>query len=137
MEYTRERADRVLESAAAMYGCDLEVTTLGEAPGGHSDDAIVDVVEAVARETAGVETVLRRDDLGGSEDATYLMERVQDRGGKAAYVAVGTDHPGGHHTATFDVDEDSLPVGVAVLAGVVRELARRDDADGSDPQRPE
>ena len=84
---------------------------------------MVDVVESVAGDVEGVETVLRRDDLGGSEDATYLMRRVQADGGVAAYVGIGTDHPGGHHTATFDVDEESLDIGVTVLADAVRELA--------------
>ncbi len=124
MEYTDGCARRVLRRAAEMHACDLEVTRLGEAPGADSDDALVDIVERVAGGTAGVDSVLRRAELGGSEDATYLMRRVQERGGRAAYVGVGTDHPGGHHTATFDVDEDSLPVGVAVLAESVRELGR-------------
>jgi aminobenzoyl-glutamate utilization protein A len=35
---------------------------------------------------------------------------------------VGTDHPGGHHTATFDVDEDSLEIGVGVLADAIERL---------------
>jgi len=51
------------------------------------------------------------------------MGRVQERGGVAGYVVVGTDHPGAHHSATFDVDEDSLPVGVAVLTGAVERLS--------------
>jgi aminobenzoyl-glutamate utilization protein A len=106
-----------------MHDCEVEVETMGEAPGGKSDDAVVDVVEGVAAGVEGVDSVLRRDDLGGSEDATYLMQRVQDGGGKAAYVGVGTDHPGGHHTATFDVDEASLDIGVAVLAGALRQLS--------------
>ena len=99
---------------------------MGEAPGAESDDAVVDVVEAVAERTAGVDSVLRRAELGGSEDATFLMRRVQEQGGRAAYVGVGTDHPGGHHTATFDVDEDSLPVGVEVLATALRQLAQQE-----------
>ncbi|MFB6141641.1 MAG: amidohydrolase [Halosimplex sp.] len=124
MEYMRERAHSVLEGAATMHDCDLEITPEGEAPGAESDAAVVDVVETVAGRTSGVDSVLRRDDLGGSEDATFLMKRVQDHGGLAAYVGVGTDHPGGHHTATFDVDEDSLVVGVDVLSQTVRALAR-------------
>jgi len=124
MEYVRERADRILDSAATMHDCDVEVETMGEAPGGESDDAVADVVEAVAGDTDGVDSVLSRDDLGGSEDATYLMQRVQERGGQAAYVGIGTDHPGGHHTATFDVDEASLDIGVAVLAGAIRALSQ-------------
>jgi aminobenzoyl-glutamate utilization protein A len=123
MEYMREHADRVLESAAEMHDCELSVTTSGEAPSATPDDAVVDLVEAVAGETAGVTSVVRHADLGGSEDATYLMRRVQERGGKASFVCVGTDHPGGHHTATFDVDERSLPIGVELLAESLRRLA--------------
>jgi len=124
MEYTREHADRILDSAARMHDCEVDVETLGEAPGGESDEEIVDVVERVAGGVEGVDSVLSRDDLGGSEDATYLMQRVQNGGGKAAYVGIGTDHPGGHHTATFDVDEASLDIGVAVLGRALRELSR-------------
>ena len=124
MEYTRDRAERVLSSAAEMHDCEVDVERTGEAPGAESDDAVVDVVETIAGRTDGVESVLRRDELGGSEDATVLMRRVQKTGGRAAYVGVGTDHPGGHHTATFDVDEDSLPVGVDVLTESLRALAR-------------
>ena len=51
------------------------------------------------------------------------MQEVQRNGGLAAYVGVGTDHPGGHHTRTFDVDEASLPVGIDVLAGAIRQIA--------------
>jgi len=123
MEYMREKAERVLESAAEMHDCAVDVTTMGEAPSARCDDAVVDVVESVAGDVAGVKSVVRTDDLGGSEDATYLMRRVQEQGGKASFVCVGTDHPGGHHTATFDVDEDSLPIGVDVLSDSLRRLA--------------
>ncbi|MFB6173374.1 MAG: amidohydrolase [Halobacteriales archaeon] len=124
MEYMRDRAHSVIDGAATMHDCEVEVTPEGEAPGAESDAAIVDVVETIAGRTEGVDSVLRRDDLGGSEDATYLMQRVQESGGKAAYVGVGTDHPGGHHTATFDVDEDSLVHGVEVLSETINALAR-------------
>ena len=124
MAYMRDRADRVLDHAAAMHDCEVEIGTSGQAPSAETDPELVDVVEAVAERTEGVESVLRHDALGGSEDATYLMRRVQEHGGKATFVCVGTDHPGGHHTATFDVDEDSLPVGVAVLADTITHLGR-------------
>jgi aminobenzoyl-glutamate utilization protein A len=123
MEYTRDHAERMLESAAEMHDCSVAVEHGGEAPSAKSDDEVVDAVAAVAGDVEAVDSVVRRDELGGSEDASYLMRRVQERGGVAGYVCVGTDHPGGHHTATFDVDEDSLPIGVDVLAGAVLRLA--------------
>jgi len=124
MEYTREHARRILHTAAEMHDCAVDIEHGGEAPSAQSDDALVDVVADVAEGVAGVDSIVHNDDLGGSEDATYLMRHVQKRGGIASYVCIGTDHPGGHHTATFDVDEDSLSIGVNVLAGAVLELSR-------------
>ena len=123
MEYMVERAERIIDAAAAMHGCEVDVSVEGRAPSARSDDALVDVVRDVAGTTANVDSVLRTDKLGGSEDATYLMQYVQDRGGKAAYVGVGTDHPTGHHTSTFDVDEATLDIGIDVLGESIRRIA--------------
>jgi aminobenzoyl-glutamate utilization protein A len=123
MEYMKAKADRVVRSAAEMHECSVETHTEGEAPSAESDQVLVDAFSAVAGEHAGVDTVVDRDALGGSEDATYLMQRVQDHGGLACYVCVGTDHPGGHHTPTFDVDERSLPVGIDTLTDAIRGVA--------------
>jgi len=122
MEYMSERADTVTEHAAEMHGCEAATETLAQAPSAQSDAELAGVVYDAAGDVAGVESRLRTADLGGSEDATYLMDRVQKLGGTATYVGVGTDHPGGHHTPTFDVDERSLEIGVDVLAGATARL---------------
>ena len=123
MESMWERATTVLEGAAAMCGCRVDVETLGDAPSAESDAALAAVVGDVARRTAGVERVVEHGSLGGSEDATYLMQAVQSRGGLATYVGVGTDHPGGHHTPTFDVDEADIDVAIDVLAETMLSIA--------------
>ncbi|WP_226040496.1 amidohydrolase [Natrinema sp. DC36] len=125
MEYMKRRTRRVLRSAAQMHDCEVEIETGAEAPSATSDQELVSVVADVAGETAGVKRVLERDDLGGSEDATFLMRKVQENGGRACYVGVGTDHPGGHHTATFDVDEASIGHGIDVLAGSIERISRQ------------
>jgi len=125
MEYMDDTARGILGSAAEMHGCEVEVDDLGRAPSARSDPELRGVVAEVARTTDGVTSLLEADRLGGSEDATYLMRHVQQQGGKAAYVGVGTDHPGGHHTPTFDVDEDTIGLGVDVLAGAIVETASR------------
>jgi aminobenzoyl-glutamate utilization protein A len=126
MEYTRERAERVLDNAAGMHGCSVEISTVGSAPSATSDQALVDVVHGVATGMEDVDTPTERDDLGGSEDATYLMREVQQNGGRAAYVCIGTDHPGGHHTATFDVDEKSIDIGVEALTDSILGIAAQE-----------
>jgi len=118
-EYTREHAHRILRSAAEMHDCAVEIGESAEAPSAESDPELAGVVADVARGVAGVDSIVNPGDFGGSEDATYLMRRVQERGGTAAYVGIGTDHPGGHHSATFDVDEESIRIGVETLAGTI------------------
>ena len=132
MEYMWDRAEDVLAGAATMHNCEVDIERLGDAPSTNSDAALVEVVDSIARQTTGVDSVVEYDSLGGSEDATYLMQRVQQRGGLAAYVGVGTDHPGGHHTPAFDVEERDIAVGIDLLAGVITDLAADVRVGGSD-----
>ncbi|MFB6154278.1 MAG: amidohydrolase [Haloferacaceae archaeon] len=125
MEYMDEKARRVVRAAAEMHGCEVDIAPNSRAPSAESDEEVARVVSEVAHGDERVTSVLEYDDLGGSEDATYLMQRVQDHGGLAAYVGVGTSHPGGHHTRTFDVEEESIDIGVSVLSNAVLELAAR------------
>ncbi|MFB6106075.1 MAG: amidohydrolase [Halobacteriaceae archaeon] len=123
-EHCWTHVERTLRSAAAMHGCSVDVERLGEAPSAVSDPSLAGHVARAARALDGVEAVRDTGALGGSEDATVLMRHVQERGGRACYCIVGTDHPGGHHTATFDVDERTLPQAVETLTEAVRSAAR-------------
>ncbi|WP_435320695.1 amidohydrolase [Haloarchaeobius sp. TZWSO28] len=123
MEYAKAELRRKFETAAEMHGCEADVDIVSESPRADSDPELVDVVADVAEGVAGVENVLPTADFGASEDATFLMERVQDEGGLACYSIVGTDHPTSHHTPTFDVDERSLEMGVEVLTNSILSVA--------------
>ncbi|WP_181684854.1 amidohydrolase [Halorhabdus salina] len=124
-EFMREHATDVLESAASMHDCDVSIEWTGEAPSADPDESIREIVFSAAGDIPAVKNRLQSDDLGGSEDATYLMQRVQEKGGKATFVGIGTDHPDGHHTATFDVDEASIGIGIGVLTRAIQELTHQ------------
>ncbi|MFW6317773.1 MAG: amidohydrolase [Halorubrum sp.] len=124
-EYAKSRLERAFRGAAVSHGCELEFEVVSESPRADSDPELQALVTEVAEGVDGVERVLPAADFGASEDATFLMERVQEEGGLATYVIVGTDHPTSHHTPTFDVDERSIRHGVDVLVGAVRDLERR------------
>ena len=125
MEYVLAEARNRVESAAALHDCSAEVTISGSAPRADSDPEVAGAVYDAARAHSDVTSAVEFADFGASEDATHLMRAVQERGGTAAYCIVGTDHPGGHHTATFDVDEATLPLAVDVLSDAVRSLGDR------------
>lgn len=122
--YTFRRAEQVFEGAAISHDCDVDVIIEGEAPSAESDEELVDIVQEAANVHPEIDRATRWGSIGGSEDATFLMERVQENGGLATYLCVGTDHPGGHHTATFDVDEASLKPGVDVLTDAILSVGR-------------
>jgi len=126
MEYAKGELQRRFEGSARMHGCAASVEVVSECPRADSDPALASVVQRVAEDTASVGSVLPSADFGASEDATFLMERVQREGGLATYLIVGTDHPTSHHTPTFDVDERSLETGVEVLTESILSAAENE-----------
>jgi aminobenzoyl-glutamate utilization protein A len=127
MEYMWEETGRVVDAAADMHDVEAERTLNSRAPSAESDEELAAVIVDVAEGVEGVDSILDHDELGGSEDATFLMNRVQENGGQACYVGLGTDHPGGHHTSEFDVDEESLRIGVETLASAIVALGEDED----------
>jgi aminobenzoyl-glutamate utilization protein A len=121
-EYMEERARAVIDGAAAVHGCAVDVGFSDGAPSAESDESLADRVAAAAEGHGANVLPDRGDTLGGSEDATRLMLAVQANGGEASYVGVGASNPAGHHTARFDIDEDAIPFAVDVLTDAVRSV---------------
>ena len=125
MTYARDELERILYAAAELHDCDVTPHVISESPCVDSHPALREVVGHVAWDVDGVTRVIPSEELGVSEDGTYLMRQVQDAGGLASYVLVGADHPTSHHTPTFDVDEASLDIGATLLSETIIELSRR------------
>jgi len=121
-EYMYGHAMRVLEAAASMYDCTLEVRTMGSAQSASSDAELAERVRELALGIGGF-SVRPPDTGGGSEDFTYMMERVQQHGGQATSIGVGADLGGwGHHTAEFDFDERALGLAIGLLSELTLDL---------------
>lgn len=120
-EHVYDYAVRVLEGAASMHDCSLEIRAMGSAQSGSSDPELAKRVAAIAPELGFA--IRPSEESGGSEDYTYMMERVQSRGGMATNIGVGADlGDWGHHTAEFDIDERALKGTVELLSLVVLDL---------------
>jgi aminobenzoyl-glutamate utilization protein A len=115
-EYVYAEAVRIVAAAAAMYDVKVALTEMGGAAGCESDPALVERVREVAERSGLFAELLPAGNIGGSEDCTYLMERVQQHGGLAAYVMVGTALAAGHHDFRFDIDEAVLPLAASLMA---------------------
>jgi aminobenzoyl-glutamate utilization protein A len=117
-----ERARAAIAGAATMQGVEAEIVPAGSATTAVCDPALAAVVAAAAAAVPGLRVVAEPWHSGGSEDCTYFMRRVQERGGLATYVGIGSNIPSGHHTRTFDIVEDDLAPGTAALAAAIWRL---------------
>jgi aminobenzoyl-glutamate utilization protein A len=124
-EYVYAEAVRIVEAAAAMQGVKVALQLMGGAAGCDNDPALVERIRQVAERQRLFTEILPAGNIGGSEDCTYFMERVQKNGGQAAFVMVGTELAAGHHDSFFDFNEDALVPGIALLAGVAADLMTR------------
>lgn len=121
--YMYASAMRVLKAAAAMYDCELTVRAMGGAQSADSDPLLAGRVSAVATQIDGLSIRPPETGGGGSEDYTYMMRRVQGRGGLATAIGFGANlGDWGHHTAEFDLDERALPLAALLLIRTVFDL---------------
>jgi aminobenzoyl-glutamate utilization protein A len=115
-------ARQVVEGAAQMHGVEVAIRAAGRTIGARSDPGLVARLGALVAACPGELEALPSFPLGGGEDATLFMRRVQARGGQALYFLLGADARSGHHSATFDFDERALGHGVALMTGLVLDL---------------
>lgn len=114
------RVRAIVAAAAEMHELQHDVELVGEAWTISCDDELVDVVLEEARQVDGFYSFQRSHAAIGSEDASLLMRHVQERGGKATYMVVGTSIAAPHHNDRFDFDEEALPLAVELLERVAR-----------------
>ncbi|WP_345827407.1 amidohydrolase [Pantoea sp. BRR-3P] len=112
-----QQALRVIAGAAAMYGVEYDVKLMGGARSCTPSQPWVAFIHQQA-EALGIFTsvVDTKQQAAGSEDATYMLERVQQRGGQSSYVIFGCALAAGHHNARFDFDEAIMATAVQTLA---------------------
>jgi aminobenzoyl-glutamate utilization protein A len=123
-DYVYDYAVRILEAAASMHTCTLEIKGMGSAKSASSDAELAERVERIALNMDGF-SIRPPERGGGSEDFTYMMARVQENGGLATNIGIGADLGGwGHHTAEFDIDERALKAAIRLLSAITLDLLK-------------
>ena len=121
-DYVYRRAQEILKGAAAMYGTEVAVTKTGAGTDAVGDAPLVAKIGNAVRKLGIFQEVLETVQGGGSEDATWMMRRVQELGGQASYLALGADIAAPHHNGCFEIDEGSMVLGVKALSAIASEL---------------
>ena len=123
---TRDRLDAALEQAlglARALGGDCRLEIIRGCPPLRNDPALAARVAALATGLLGPDAVAEPVQSMGADDFAYLAERAP-----GLMIRLGIVPPGGvprHlHTPDFDLDEEALPLGAALLAEAALALGR-------------
>ncbi len=120
--YARKRVFDILDGAAKAHDLEYTYVDFGEIPAAQSSDAMMEVIERAAKKVPWFEKIHFEGNVGGTDDASVMINKVQDNGGIATYVGIGCDTTQTLHNAEFDLDEDSIPAAIEMLVHAVEEL---------------
>lgn len=117
------RIERVLKSCCDAMGADYKFDYLWRYPVTANDPDQTRYARALAERAFGAERTITADKLMGAEDFSFFAQRVP-----ACFYTLGAQ--GGessaipHHSSTFDIDEQALRTGVAMMASLAFDAPR-------------
>ena len=122
-EYMIDCAEKILDNCAAMYGCTCEKIITGAAESLDSDLDFAEQIRDVCKDKMGMQVSQKLSVVSfGSEDFSYMMNRVQSHGGKASFMRCLADFKGVAHNDHFDFSEDCLVEGVKAFSAMALEI---------------
>ncbi len=120
--YARKRVFDILDGAAKAYDMEYTYVDFGEIPAAKSSDEMMEVVQRAAEKVDWFKKIYFEGNVGGTDDASVMINKVQDNGGIATYVGIGCDTTQTLHNPEFDLDEDSIPAAIEMLVNATLEL---------------
>jgi amidohydrolase len=128
-EQVRERAlammRETLQNVTAAYGASFELNMGGSNPVTYNEPSLVEETLPTIRGIVGAENTLVLKPFMPAEDFAHYQKQVP---GFYYFLGVGNRAKGitaGWHTPDFDVDEESLVVGVKVMSNVLLDYLER------------
>lgn len=124
-ELVLKKAMNAVNGAAEMFDCSVDTKIMGSASSADSSAELEPFIRAGAARISEITNYVKEAAFSGSEDATYLMAKVQSHGGKAAYMCIGSNIAAPHHNDHFNFDESSLLTGLRLYVSTVWEIMHR------------
>lgn len=124
----REQLIQEVENAlrlARSFGGDYELQVIRGYPAGYNDPLVASWLRQVGSNLLGPNSLASGQRSMGAEDFSYMTQLAP-----GAMFSLGVRRPGAAsrylHTATFDIDEDALPIGAAILAETALRFVHRE-----------
>src|SRR5690625_5239182 len=104
-----------------MHDVDCEIDHIGVIDPFTCDDAIIPLVQQACKESFYAREILPEVAVSGSKDCSFMINRVQERVGKATYMMFGMNLNYPHHHPPFDFQEVVLSVAIEAFINMIRE----------------
>ena len=113
---------KVAKAIASEYGCDAEVLIEQGYPSLKNDVELTNKCSALAKEFLGENKVKNLPQLMTAEDFAWYSQKIP-----ACFYRLGTSNPekgidSKQHTSTFDIDENSMKIGMETMVYLVCNL---------------
>ncbi|MFC5588930.1 amidohydrolase [Sporosarcina soli] len=118
-DYMLERVSKIVQASGDMYEVETMIEIVGAAQTCSPSETLLNFLREAAGQVEEIHKITSSFTSGGSEDATYMMSRVKENGGQAAYVLFGTTLAAGHHHEKFDIDEEVIPLAVKTIVSCI------------------
>lgn len=118
----REELENLLKGLCKIYHATYDFNYEVGYPVMINDDKITSIVKEVSSSIVGEKNVFQMPQRMGGEDFGYYLKRTK---GSFYYLGVANESKGivsPNHSPTFDIDEDSLLVGVDVASHIIEKL---------------
>jgi amidohydrolase len=117
-----ERMDKILEGISQAMGCGYSFKFCNDTPPVINDVEVISTVSQVARAILSSSVIDSKYQTMGAEDMADFLNIIP-----GAFIFMGSSNAEkglnfGHHNPKFDIDETTLPQGVALLAASAIEL---------------
>jgi amidohydrolase len=122
MKELERRLEEIASGVAAAMRASARVEFHMHYPPTVNDPAMAELLSGAGRAALGPDAVGVTEPVMAAEDFSFVLERVPGAMLSLGVRAPGWEEPRPVHTPRFDVDESSLPVGVACMASVAMEF---------------
>ena len=112
-----DRCMEIVKGVSQIYGVEYDILRTGGTSGGDSDKEVSEIYYEASLQSPFIDDdkIIKESNFGACEDFAHFMYAVQQQGGKAAYLMIGTNLKACHHNEKFDINEDSMLAGVDVF----------------------
>ncbi len=128
--YMEIYARDIINASALMHDTVVEIEEMGKAYALNCSEDFMKKIRSICEEFMPDLKLPKKNlsPLGGSDDFSYMMERVQAHGGQATYMKLLTPITSSPHNDSFDFNEKVLEKGPRIFASIVYALQSQEIA---------